>query len=67
MNMQSLQEILKTHSRRMSLMREIDLKKIAEKKNGASVAELKVFLTPCLFILHHFLFLSVSVCVSDYK
>ncbi|KAH8505303.1 hypothetical protein H0E87_012524, partial [Populus deltoides] len=40
-NEDSRQEILKTHSRRMSLMREIDLKKIAEKKNGASVAELK--------------------------
>lgn len=40
--MQSRLDILKIHSRRMNLMRGIDLKKIAEKMNGASGAELKV-------------------------
>lgn len=40
--MQSRFDILKIHSRRMNLMRGIDLKKIAEKMNGASGAELKV-------------------------
>jgi len=40
--MQSRRDILKIHSRRMNLMRGIDLKKIAEKMNGASGAELKV-------------------------
>ncbi|KAJ6431585.1 hypothetical protein OIU84_018965 [Salix udensis] len=34
-------DIVKIHSRRMNLMRGIDLKKIAEKMNGASGAELK--------------------------
>ncbi|RZC91971.1 hypothetical protein C5167_029115 [Papaver somniferum] len=34
-------DILKIHSRRMNLMRGIDLKKIAEKMGGASGAELK--------------------------
>ncbi|ONK63642.1 uncharacterized protein A4U43_C07F17380 [Asparagus officinalis] len=34
-------DILKIHSRKMNLMRGIDLKKIAEKMNGASGAELK--------------------------
>lgn len=48
--MQSRLDILKIHSRRMNLMRGIDLKKIAEKMNGASGAELKVFFT--LFALH---------------
>lgn len=38
-------DILKIHSRRMNLMRGIDLKKIAEKMNGASGAELKVCFT----------------------
>lgn len=42
---QSRQDILKIHSRRMNLMRGIDLKKIAEKMNGASGAELKVRFT----------------------
>ena len=41
--MQSRLDILKIHSRRMNLMRGIDLKKIAEKMNGASGAELKVY------------------------
>lgn len=40
--LQSRWDILKIHSRRMNLMRGIDLKKIAEKMNGASGAELKV-------------------------
>ena len=39
---QSRFDILKIHSRRMNLMRGIDLKKIAEKMHGASGAELKV-------------------------
>ena len=39
---QSRFDILKIHSRRMNLMRGIDLKKMAEKMNGASGAELKV-------------------------
>jgi 26S proteasome regulatory subunit T6 len=43
--MQSRRDILKIHSRRMNLMRGIDLKKIAEKMNGASGAELKVCYT----------------------
>lgn len=43
--MQSRLDILKIHSRRMNLMRGIDLKKIAEKMNGASGAELKVSFT----------------------
>lgn len=42
--MQSRFDILKIHSRKMNLMRGIDLKKIAEKMNGASGAELKVYL-----------------------
>ncbi|XP_002309241.3 26S proteasome regulatory subunit 8 homolog B [Populus trichocarpa] len=52
-NEDSRQEILKIQSRRMSLMRGIDLKKIAEKKNGA---ELKVFLTH--------VYLSCATCFS---
>ena len=40
--LQSRFDILKIHSRKMNLMRGIDLKKIAEKMNGASGAELKV-------------------------
>lgn len=44
--LQSRFDILKIHSRKMNLMRGIDLKKIAEKMNGASGAELKV----CLYI-----------------
>lgn len=42
--LQSRYDILKIHSRKMNLMRGIDLKKIAEKMNGASGAELKVWL-----------------------
>jgi 26S proteasome regulatory subunit T6 len=38
-------DILKIHSRRMNLMRGIDLKKIAEKMGGASGAELKAVCT----------------------
>ncbi|EER88603.1 hypothetical protein BDA96_10G239100 [Sorghum bicolor] len=38
-------DILKIHSRRMNLMRGIDLKKIATKMNGASGAELKAICT----------------------
>ncbi|GKD50249.1 hypothetical protein Tco_1279225, partial [Tanacetum coccineum] len=38
---QSWVDILKIHSRKMNLMRGIDLKKIVEKMNGASGAELK--------------------------
>nr|GMC58760.1 26S protease regulatory subunit 8 homolog A [Ipomoea batatas] len=42
---QSRWDILKIHSRKMNLMRGIDLKKIAEKMNGASGAELKAVCT----------------------
>ncbi|KAJ8431799.1 hypothetical protein Cgig2_027544 [Carnegiea gigantea] len=38
-------DILKIHSRKMNLMRGIDLRKIAEKINGASGAELKAVCT----------------------
>jgi len=38
-------EILKIHSRKMNLMRGIDLKKIAEKMTGASGAESKAVCT----------------------
>ncbi|XP_073138831.1 26S proteasome regulatory subunit 8 homolog A isoform X2 [Henckelia pumila] len=38
-------DILKIHSRKMNMMRGIDLKKIAEKMNGASGAELKAVCT----------------------
>lgn len=50
--MQSRFDILKIHSRRMNLMRGIDLKKISEKMNGASGAELKVcfMLDDCIFM-----------------
>uniref|UniRef100_A0A7N2L596 AAA+ ATPase domain-containing protein n=1 Tax=Quercus lobata TaxID=97700 RepID=A0A7N2L596_QUELO len=41
-NEESRLDILKIHSRRMNLMRGTDLKKIAEKMNGASGAELKM-------------------------
>ncbi|KAJ8644418.1 hypothetical protein MRB53_006166 [Persea americana] len=44
-NEESRLDILKIHSRRMNLMRGIDLKKIAEKMNGASGAELKAVCT----------------------
>ncbi|KAK4753945.1 hypothetical protein SAY87_002049 [Trapa incisa] len=44
-NEESRQDILKIHSRKMNLMRGIDLKKIAEKMNGASGAELKAVCT----------------------
>lgn len=58
---QSRFDILKIHSRKMNLMRGIDLKKIAEKMNGASGAELKVCLVftficyktlYCVFVSH---------------
>ncbi|KAH7846495.1 hypothetical protein Vadar_014660 [Vaccinium darrowii] len=44
-NVESRLGILKIHSRKMNLMRGIDLKKIAEKMNGASGAELKAVCT----------------------
>ncbi|XP_057466732.1 26S proteasome regulatory subunit 8 homolog A-like [Actinidia eriantha] len=44
-NEESRWDILKIHSRKMNLMRGIDLKKIAEKMNGASGAELKAVCT----------------------
>ncbi|KAK4481899.1 hypothetical protein RD792_012811 [Penstemon davidsonii] len=44
-NTESRHDILKIHSRKMNLMRGIDLKKIAEKMNGASGAELKAVCT----------------------
>ncbi|VAI89412.1 unnamed protein product [Triticum turgidum subsp. durum] len=44
-NADSRGDILKIHSRKMNLMRGIDLKKIAEKMNGASGAELKAVCT----------------------
>jgi 26S proteasome regulatory subunit T6 len=46
--LQSRLDILKIHSRKMNLMRGIDLKKIAEKMGGASGAELKVITGPAL-------------------
>ncbi|RWW23391.1 hypothetical protein GW17_00012358 [Ensete ventricosum] len=42
---QQIKEIKEIHSRKMNLMRGIDLKKIAEKMNGASGAELKAVCT----------------------
>ena len=39
---QSRQDILKIHSRKMNLMRGINLKKIGDKMNGSSGAEMKV-------------------------
>lgn len=53
---QSRLDILKIHSRKMNLMRGIDLKKIAEKMNGASGAELKV----CGYRMHFSLYYSKS-------
>ncbi|MQL88871.1 hypothetical protein Taro_021442 [Colocasia esculenta] len=44
-NEESRGDILKIHSRKMNLLRGIDLKKIAEKMNGASGAELKAVCT----------------------
>ncbi|KAK4797577.1 hypothetical protein SAY86_029903 [Trapa natans] len=44
-NEESRQDILKIHPRKMNLMRGIDLKKIAEKMNGASGSELKAVCT----------------------
>lgn len=41
-NESSRHDILKIHSRKMNLMRGIDLKSIADKMTGASGAELKV-------------------------
>jgi ATP-dependent 26S proteasome regulatory subunit len=52
---QSRFDILKIHSRKMNLMRGIDLKKIAEKMNGASGAELKV----CFFFTHNRQFMCI--------
>lgn len=48
--MQSRLDILKIHSRKMNLMRGIDLKKIAEKMGGASGAELKVITGPIMLL-----------------
>lgn len=48
--LQSRFDILKIHSRRMNLMRGIDLKKIGDKMNGASGAELKVCFTSPLLL-----------------
>ena len=42
-NESSRLDILKIHSRKMNLMRGINLKKIADKMTGASGAELKVW------------------------
>jgi len=58
--LQSRFDILKIHSRKMNLMRGIDLKKIAEKMNGASGAELKV---KCFLFLYFYLVLS-TFCLS---
>ncbi|KAL5699401.1 26S proteasome regulatory subunit 8 A [Ranunculus cassubicifolius] len=44
-NEESRCDILKIHSRKMNLMRGIDLKKITEKMNGASGAEIKAVCT----------------------
>ena len=55
--MQSRCDILKIHSRRMNLIRGIDLKKIAGKMNGASGAELKVLFS--LYQYHLYLLLLV--------
>lgn len=69
--MQSRFDILKIHSRKMNLMRGIDLKKIAEKMNGASGAELKVSListqAPFFFVsgeFQHSLVHSQAVCTE---
>ncbi|URD85787.1 26S protease regulatory subunit 8 [Musa troglodytarum] len=45
LNEESRFDILKIHSRKMNLIRGMDLKKIAEKMNGASGAELKAVCT----------------------
>jgi hypothetical protein len=55
LHFQSRFDILKIHSRKMNLMRGIDLKKIAEKMNGASGAELKV----CLVSTHNRQFMCI--------
>ncbi|XP_026192525.1 26S proteasome regulatory subunit 8 homolog B [Cyclospora cayetanensis] len=44
-NLEARTEILKIHSRKMNLMRGIDLKKIAQETNGASGAEAKAVCT----------------------
>lgn len=49
------------HARKMNLMRGIDLKKVAEKINGASGAELKVLIS-VLIVSHGFLRKSGFVC-----
>ncbi len=45
-NESSRADILRIHSRKMNLVRGIDLRKIADKMTGASGAELKVGLWP---------------------
>ena len=47
-NESSRLDILKIHSRKMNLMRGINLKKVADQMTGASGAELKVGLLLCL-------------------
>ena len=46
-NESSRADILRIHSRKMNLVRGIDLRKIADKMTGASGAELKACLIPC--------------------
>jgi ATP-dependent 26S proteasome regulatory subunit len=57
--LQYLFDILKTHSRRINLMRDIDLKKIAAKMNGALGVELKVCIgssdMPTFYFIKHVL------------
>ena len=66
MCLQSRCDILKIHSRKMNLMRGIDLKKIAEKMNGASGAELKVncFFPSLLSLSLQFVSLSLMLLVA---
>ena len=45
-NESSRADILRIHSRKMNLVRGIDLRKIADKMTGASGAELKVVIDP---------------------
>ena len=49
-NESSRADILRIHSRKMNLVRGIDLRKIADKMTGASGAELKVILHPSLSV-----------------
>ncbi|KAG1335541.1 26S proteasome regulatory subunit 8 [Cocos nucifera] len=62
-NEESRLDILKIHSRKMNLMRGIDLKKIAEKMNGASGAELKV-MELCKWLVDGNLILPPAVCTE---